>query len=321
MINWSEDSTRFELSDDFSLQQADPTDWGIYYSIYYNMEYNGFFKNQGLNMNHWRRKFWIHQGTMKIGGVVIAPNVIFGLFFIPPFNDDIKILKLLKQALLHWSDRSKHINAYEILPNQIDLFSRTGFWPGEFRCRWMQRPTETFIFDSDSNLKISSPEFNTEYDQISLSNSEEISELSYISYSNTLSGVRRKWTSREFFTSWTNQFPKQSNEKLRMASTLVHDLTTSQLIGSCLVSLQDEMPAIFNITVAPSHREKGIATKMLKRALSILKEQGYPILRLYVMQGNEAEAVYYNLGFVAGPLEVQSCYIPALTTDLHTNHT
>ncbi|MDF2814538.1 MAG: family acetyltransferase, partial [Paenibacillus sp.] len=59
MINWSEDSTRFELSDDFSLQLAEPTDWGIYYSIYYNMEYNGFFKNQGLNMNHWRRKFWI----------------------------------------------------------------------------------------------------------------------------------------------------------------------------------------------------------------------------------------------------------------------
>jgi ribosomal protein S18 acetylase RimI-like enzyme len=79
------------------------------------------------------------------------------------------------------------------------------------------------------------------------------------------------------------------------------------------------MPATFNITVAPSHREKGIATKMLRRALSVLREQGYAILRLYVMQGNDAEAVYYNLGFVAGPLEVQSCYIPAVTTELHTS--
>lgn len=183
----------------------------------------------------------------------------------------------------------------------------------------MQRPTETFTINLDDNLKISSPEFYIVADQISLTNPEEISELSYISYADTSSGVRRKWTSRDFLSSWTNQFPQESNEKLRIASSLVYDQTTAQLIGSCLVSLQDDMPAVFNIAIAPSYREKGIATKMLQRALSVLREQGYPILRLFVMQGNEAEAVYCNLGYVAGPLEVQYCYIPAETTDFHTS--
>ncbi|BBH24412.1 hypothetical protein Back11_57570 [Paenibacillus baekrokdamisoli] len=313
MNDWSEDLTRFDLSDDISIQQADPNDWGIYYSIYYNMEYNGFFKDQGLTMNHWRRKFWIYKGAARIGGVVIAPNVIFGLFFIPPFNEESKVMKLLKQALLKWSDRTKDITAYEILPDQIDLFSRAGFWPGEFRCRWMQRPTEAFTMEWDDDLKISSPELCTEADQVSLTNSEEISKLSYLSYLGMIDGVRRKQTSRDWYTSWTNQFTQESNEKLLLASSLVYDSTTAQLIGCCLVSLQDDVPAIFNITVAPSHRGKGIATKMLRRALSVLREQDHPILRLYVMQGNIAESVYHNLGFAAGPLEVQRCYIPALT--------
>ncbi|WP_225446335.1 GNAT family N-acetyltransferase [Paenibacillus rhizovicinus] len=294
------------------MSQADSTDWGVYYSVYYNMAYNGFFKDQGLKMNHWRRKFWIHQGPAKIGGVVMAPNVIFGLFFIPPFNDEMKVVQLLKKALLNGSDRTKAILAYEILPNQIDLFSRAGFWPGEFRCRWMQRPTETFSIDWDDDLRIAVPEFCTMDDEVNLNNAEEISELSYSSYSGTLSGVRRQWTSREFFSAWTKQFAQESNENLRIASSLIYDNTSGQLVGACLVSLQDGMPALFNIAVVPSHRGKGIATKMIQRALSVLREQDYPILRLYVMQGNDAEAVYYNLGFAAGPLEVQHCYIPAV---------
>lgn len=36
----------------------------------------------------------------------------------------------------------------------------------------------------------------------------------------------------------------------------------------------------------------------------------YPLLRLYVMEGNDAESVYYNLGFKPGVQEVQKMYIP-----------
>ncbi|MOA39456.1 hypothetical protein D3C78_1612380 [compost metagenome] len=48
---------------------------------------------------------------------------------------------------------------------------------------------------------------------------------------------------------------------------------------------------------------------MLKRGLSLLKDK-YPFLRLYVMEGNDAESVYTNLGFVPGVQEIQSMYIP-----------
>ncbi|WP_238327914.1 GNAT family N-acetyltransferase [Paenibacillus gorillae] len=70
------------------------------------------------------------------------------------------------------------------------------------------------------------------------------------------------------------------------------------------------MAAVYSIGVLPAYRGKGLATLMLKRALSILKDH-YPILRLYVMEGNEAESVYYNLGFAPGVQEIQSMRIPA----------
>ncbi len=38
---------------------------------------------------------------------------------------------------------------------------------------------------------------------------------------------------------------------------------------------------------------------MLKKALTILKKE-YPVVRLYVDIGNEAEQVYENLGFLKG---------------------
>ncbi|MFK4169671.1 GNAT family N-acetyltransferase [Paenibacillus lautus] len=59
----------------------------------------------------------------------------------------------------------------------------------------------------------------------------------------------------------------------------------------------------------PTYRGRGLATRMLKRALSVLKDK-YPVLRLYVMEGNDAESVYLNLGFIPGVLEIQSMYIP-----------
>ncbi len=49
---------------------------------------------------------------------------------------------------------------------------------------------------------------------------------------------------------------------------------------------------------------------MLQRALTSLKGN-YPLLRLYVMEGNDAESVYWNLGFMPGVQEIENMYIPA----------
>ncbi|MCY9517833.1 GNAT family N-acetyltransferase [Paenibacillus apiarius] len=80
-------------------------------------------------------------------------------------------------------------------------------------------------------------------------------------------------------------------------------------MANCRLCLQNNYAAIYSIGVIPAYRGRGLASRMLKRALTVLNDK-YSILRLYVMEGNDAESIYFNLGFVPGVQEIQNMYIP-----------
>lgn len=306
---YSDDMMKYDLSKEFSIHRADPEAWGVYCSIYYNMQYNGFFREEGYNAPQ-RNAFWIYKGESKIGGVRMSPNRIYHLFFIPPFNDSFEVMKLLKKILLQWSDRTKPIKTFEALPDQVHLFARVGFWPDEFRCRWMQRPTDHFEIIWDHDLRIEYPQIiEDESGTKRFTKEEEIAHCEFTSFAGSLDSVRRKQLNYEDYI--PREDPNYTNEILNQASTLVYDKNTGQLIAFCRLCLQGDYAAVYSIGVIPAYRGRGLATRMLQRALTGLKDH-YPYLRLYVMEGNAAESVYYNLGFVPGVQEIQSMYIPAI---------
>lgn len=305
---WSIDINTYGLSNGYSIRRAEPEEWGVYCSVYYNMHYNGFFREETYT-NPNRTPYWIYKRETKIGGVRMAPNVIYHLFFVPPFNDSFEVMKQLKRILLQWSDRTQAIKTFEVLPDQANLFARAGFWPDEFRCRWMQRPTDHFEVIWDNNLIIECPEIEqNEMGNKRFVNEDEIAHCDFNSFRGGFEAVRRKNLSFEDFI--PREDPNYTNEILSKASTLVYDKNTGQLIANCRLCLQGNFAAVYSIGVIPTHRGRGLATLMLKRALTILKGK-YPILRLYVMEGNDAESVYLNLGFVPGVQELQNMYIPA----------
>lgn len=61
-------------------------------------------------MNHWRRKFWIIKDLRKLVGCYCTKRDIWFVF--QPLNDEIKVVKLLKQALLYWSDRTNKLTSF-----------------------------------------------------------------------------------------------------------------------------------------------------------------------------------------------------------------
>ncbi|MCM3783720.1 GNAT family N-acetyltransferase [Neobacillus mesonae] len=307
LVDWSDDTTHYDLSSEYSIRKAEPEEWGVYCSVYYNMSFSGFFRDEGFNARR-QNSFWIYKGDVKIGGVRMAPNTIYHLFYIPPFNNCYEVLKLLKNMLIHWSDKTKRIKSYEVLPDQVSLYTRAGFWPDEFRCRWMQRPTEHFMVNWDCNLLIESPHIIAdETGAKKFTNEEEITRCDFNSFADGLEAVRRKKSTIEDFI--PKEDPYLTNDILSQASTLVYDKDTGQLVANCRLCLQDNQAAVYSIGVLPDYRGRGLATRMLQRALTVIKDK-YPILRLYVMEGNDAESVYFNLGFVPGVLEIQSMHIP-----------
>ncbi|WP_238327916.1 GNAT family N-acetyltransferase [Paenibacillus gorillae] len=219
---WSERTQIYKLTDEYSIQRAEVDEWGIYCSIYYNASYNGFFREELYNRAR-NNAFWIYKGEMKIGGVRMAPNLIYHLFFIPPFRHEFEVLKQLKMILIQWSDRANPIKTFEVLPDQVPLYAKAGFWPDEFRCRWMQRPTDYFEIKWDSNVIIQSPQIedNDAKSGKRFTNEDEIAHCDFHSFQGGFEAVRRNKASLADFV--PNEDPNLTNERLLQASTLVYD--------------------------------------------------------------------------------------------------
>ncbi|WP_152392353.1 GNAT family N-acetyltransferase [Paenibacillus guangzhouensis] len=307
---WAEEIQRYALQDDYFIQRADPEEWGMYCTIYYNMAYNGFFREETYVTSS-SPAYWIYQGEIRVGGVRMSPNQIYYLFFIPPFHDEALVMRGLKRLLLSWSDRREAIKTFEVLPDQVDLYARAGFWPDPFRCRWMQRPTEHFDVVWGDAYRIETLQREAQSDgSYRYVKEQEITDCHYASFIGGLDATRRGQLAKEDHIPSID--PNYTNDVLMHASTLVYDQETNELVANCRVGLQGDYAAVYSIGVLPAYRGRGLASMMLRRALSELKGS-YSLLRLYVMQGNDAESVYLKLGFVPGPLEVQKMEIPPLT--------
>lgn len=309
MQNWRSDIDYYELSEEYSLVKAIPEDFAIYESVYGDKTSNRFA------VKHWDLRtaisldnpfakydsyYWIKAGNVKIGGVLLEPNVLSRLFFIPSFTNIYEIVKLLKKLLLLWSDSEQKIYAYQIPKEQYHYFEMLGFLPDKNR-RWMMRPTEIFNIKWDSTIIRKSPE---------KSDNAEIAKLLLESFKDGIdSQFDGLGSTYEDYLELSNDFFNNCNEDiLREASTLIYNKEDHKLIGACLISYIEEWPLVHTISVNPEYRRKNLATTMLKKALSVLKNE-YHVLRLFVTIGNASESVYYELGFVPGA-EFKRFYLP-----------
>jgi len=77
------------------------------------------------------------------------------------------------------------------------------------------------------------------------------------------------------------------------ASSLVYDAATDRLFAVCLCC----GPSLYFIEVHPDYQRQGIATHMLKRALTVLADGGIPRFDLWRNDDSIAAALYERLGF------------------------
>ena len=76
-------------------------------------------------------------------------------------------------------------------------------------------------------------------------------------------------------------------------SSLVSDNSTGRLVGLCLCC----GPSVYHTEVHPDYQRRGIATCMLKRALTVCAERGVPRLDLWRNDDSMGRPVYERLGF------------------------
>jgi ribosomal protein S18 acetylase RimI-like enzyme len=309
-----------DLGDGYALAQAGTHEFVTHANIYRDGPYNvNTVHTWDLRVSMYtgwyaEHCYWLLREGQRIGGVAMAANELFSFFLIPPCVDILPALKKVKQTLVQWSDPHKRIQAYEVIPDQVDHFLRAGFLPGE-TYRWMLRPTEHFDVQWAPNLRVDAPRAGIERD-VSRLFYETLLVTPIDQHAQRVAGGAQIDPAHWDFDvpsilDYLNYAP---NQRTFSASSLIYDQTTHQLIGACLINESVGWPNVWNIVVHPAYQGRGLATNMLKRALATLHPQ-YPILRLLVTQGNAAESVYYHLGFQPG-LVRSTLYLPAESTHL-----
>lgn len=288
---WSKNIDVYNLFDGYTIEKVKGKDFSVYFAVYEIFDTNIWFRQSfevyRSIVEHCDICFWIKKDGCRIGGVLLEPNYMNCLMLEPPYNNEHDtIIAKLKNILLCWSDKSKAIIVGGVQPNKIKYYQRAGFKMGISR-RCMIRTTEDFETC-----------FSDEYRIVSLGeeHKNEIKDLFVEAFSRGI----EKQSSSEFEQQLQYYFDKNTeNGLVNKASTLIYDRKTNQLIGACLISIWEEWPIVYDIAVKPSFQKKGLAANMIKRALTILKEQ-YPVIRLFVTLGNDAEMLYHKLGFLPG---------------------
>lgn len=300
---WSSEIQKYDLNEEYIIYKAGWEEFSVHFATYVvgaeNVCFRQSFDISRSVLKDYDNCFYIEKNGSRIGGVLIEPNYICYLFLQPPYNEEYyKVLAMLKTLLINWSDNSKSIEAFSVKPEELKHYLRLGFRRGESR-RCMIRPTEVFdISFRDSHVHLAP----------SKSHITKIATLFNKAFADGV-GEDGQLSKGEHEEALMAYFKENSGEAiLKKASTLIYDNETKELVGACLISLWEGWPNIYDIVVKPSHQGKGLASLMIKRALTVLKEE-YPVLRLFVTLGNSAEALYYNLGFLPGA-HTTKLYIP-----------
>ena len=291
---------RIELANGYALRSAPEREFGINYAIYRNVnpEFEDFLE-YGSDLEGINYCFWIFKHEAKIGGVIMRPNHIEGLFLRPPHETPYGILQSVLPVLRTWSARDQPIEAVEVMPSEVECYQRLGFRISHGR-RVYVRPTERFDIQWREAYRAAAP---AEGDV------SDLTELFLASFRDYPKG----WQLGTYdLDQWTERvekrlIPDDMPDLCRRASTVVREASRGHIVGACTISLQtsntrpdNPYAGISMIGVRPEHRRQGIATQMVRMALDALHGHR-PTLKFGVAAGNPAEAFYHSMGFLAGP--------------------
>lgn len=294
--SFSKEITEYDLGDGYRLKAEKSEDMAKHYAVYYQLQNHNNFLKKSFDLmfptfedEDDESRFWIIKDDVRIGGVCLDPNLICALFLIPPYDNEVEILNKLKEILVYWSDEAKDIEAFVINKEQVRSYEEVGF-ERSGAGRWMIRPTQEFEVNIEDDFYIELPK------------EENISEMANLIVEAESNNPALTPSSAESIINWITKYYFGKNphsDCLNKASTLIYDKKSKELVGVCLISLWEEWPLIGEIDVKPGYDGRGLGTKMIKRALSVLKDE-FPVLRLHVDIGNKAEILYHSLGFVKG---------------------
>ncbi|MCA9331242.1 GNAT family N-acetyltransferase [Candidatus Saccharibacteria bacterium] len=258
--------------------------WAIYRNI--NEDFTLDYATQASAIADVPFCYWIQQNNQTVGGCILLPNNLGDMFLVRPFSDWVAAFDAILPLLHHWSD--KPIQAQQITQPQMEALVRQGFRVTSSR-RWMIRPTQTYP-DRPLAAYTVTP---IEKDQ-----TDALASLFYDAFSQSEDVSYRDRPLEQHHDSVENFFDQlEDGDSCYKASEVVFD--DGKLIAAVLVQMHNDMPSIRFVVVHPAYQRQRIGRHLMERAIHRLAAD-FTAVKLAVTDGNPAQTLYYQMGFMPG---------------------
>ncbi len=272
----------------YALKSTPSDEFAVWASLYRGAdehyrteaEFRGMLEGQPTH-------FLLRQGVV-VGGAVIGPGVLAYPFAVPPVEGLGSIITALSSHLRKITPPGRAI-APGIRQSELAHFMRAGWMPvkgegdGMVWCCAMARPTQKCEWWLPEGFELVG---------VTKKNIPAVSQLLCAAYDGK---DPLRTTPDEFAEDLSYAFSKRDASCSRASSLL---LFGKEPVGASIVTLWAGTPVIWDIAIHPLWRGQHLGDAMILKALNALSGT-HPLLRLFVAQGNSAQALYHRMGFVA----------------------
>ncbi len=241
---------------------------------------------------------FIYLHDIQIGGVILGNNIIKHLFLYPGYQKLMTaVIKTLHSRAVENIDSEMGISSLPSDAQQAAIFEKLGYRTVR-KLRCMIGPIKKVSWGAPAGFVFRNP-------------SENDSELTAKLFYNA--NINETWhqpvTMEQFSWGSSLYFDKSKTNSISEASAICFEESTGKAVGACLISKDEGYPFVFDLHVLKDYRRIGIASEMMKKAFSKMSDE-HDYMRLFVVEGNPAEKLYEELGFIAGKTVFIMKYLP-----------
>lgn len=283
-------------NNNYQFIKADKDLFAVYQTIYSQADMEMWYDwSARLNDTKWSDDcYFIYCDDEKIGGAIIAPNLVMFPFLISPFCDRRLFWNLV---LAHVKELSLEKEIQLKCIPEVDAHILTSYGVEIWRPRQiMCRPTDRIYYTLDEEFSMETPK------------ESDIPEMAEALRKSFVGGIAYKKFGEDSIDDVTksinNCFSLYTSTNTWNHTVIVKNKKSGIIVGGCIAGINPKMVNRFafvdDIFVLPGYRGKGLAEAMLRYSISAAFTDTSAI-KLHILIGNPAENLYRKTGFIPGP--------------------
>lgn len=272
----------------YEFIKADKDLFAIYQTMYSQADIEMWYDwNKRLEDTKWTDDcFFITADGIKVGGTIITNEKVMFPFLIPPFSDRFQFWN----EVIKYSQKDSIQGVQSVDERELLKFGYKVVMTGQVMCR----PADTFEQCLPEGFTIRP--FHIEKDL------NEAGAVLVHSYKNGICDeINGAATIEETVEDMASVYEYYSEKSF---SHVICEKGSNKIVGVCIAGIAENCvnhyTEIAELCVLPEYRGRGLAKYMVKKVLTDSYGTS-PFVKLFVYVGNDAEKLYYYLGFIGGP--------------------